>query len=400
MPINTTMFLESLKVEMPNVSQYQRDKHQVIESARREFHSPTMPQDLLASRAERYTTRIDRMARCAIPQLEPMGDQFPSGAFPVNPILVASDGSQIYAERDRSVVFSLINIAFVIWPISPERDQNLAIDVVTELYLENRLYGDANQDNQPGQNEHLDMIRDVHERELLVKQAQQASVMGNVFAWTDGPLELYGARNPSLAGNFEISLGRCRDAMQSMADLHIPWAGYIASAKSTLLVRLLEIGMVAPEDLPQVRKTQPLGGVVDDDLLRGWLKPNNRTAVFRLGTRGQGAWSGKIQIHFFYLNVGKGDEDEIVRVEVPKWLAEDPELLGQLHSLFLDQCQIIPTVHYPYILTRVDEEARVSPAEREIIEQKILRRLAAEGIKKQTISGKYKAKTITRGWNR
>ena len=61
---------------------------------------------------------------------------------------------------------------------------------------------------------------------------------------------------------------------------------------------------------------------------------------------------------FFYLNVGQ----EMARVEIPSWVAEDETLLGLAHSLILDQCRRGPG--YPIALMESHEQAVITTSDR------------------------------------
>jgi hypothetical protein len=67
---------------------------------------------------------------------------------------------------------------------------------------------------------------------------------------------------------------------------------------------------------------------------------------------------GEHLIHFFYLRVGR----ELARVEVPRWVAEEPDLLNRVHSLVYDQC--VRGQGYPVALARAHEQAVVRTADR------------------------------------
>ena len=60
-------------------------------------------------------------------------------------------------------------------------------------------------------------------------------------------------------------------------------------------------------------------------------RPSHLAARFALGLATGQEWS-----HFYYLNGGS----EIARVEVPDWLADDPELLALSHAMLVKQCQL------------------------------------------------------------
>ena len=64
-------------------------------------------------------------------------------------------------------------------------------------------------------------------------------------------------------------------------------------------------------------------------------------------------------VYFYYVNVG----EEIARVEVPQWVAEDEGLLALSHSLVVDQCR--RGKGYPAAIMESHEQAVISGADRE-----------------------------------
>ena len=58
-----------------------------------------------------------------------------------------------------------------------------------------------------------------------------------------------------------------------------------------------------------------------------------------------------------------------VRVEIPKWVADDEEKLNLLHGILVEQCRMMGSRPYPYLLHRAHETAVVKMEEKQQIEQ-------------------------------
>jgi hypothetical protein len=70
-----------------------------------------------------------------------------------------------------------------------------------------------------------------------------------------------------------------------------------------------------------------------------------------------------------------------VRVEIPKWVAEDSKKLDLLHGILIEQCKMMGSRPYPYLLHRAHETAVVRFEEKQQIEQLLvleLHRIHAE----------------------
>ena len=59
--------------------------------------------------------------------------------------------------------------------------------------------------------------------------------------------------------------------------------------------------------------------------------------------------------------------DEIARVEVPAWVAENDGLLDLSHALILDQCR--RAMGYPAAISEAHEQAVITGQDREIFRQ-------------------------------
>ncbi len=85
-------------------------------------------------------------------------------------------------------------------------------------------------------------------------------------------------------------------------------------------------------------------------------------------------------MHFFYLDVGRPGRPSLARVEIPAWVAHNPEMLDHLHAALVDQCRILGARPYPYLLHRAHEVALVSMQEKEQVTQMIAAELRRRGV--------------------
>ena len=106
-----------------------------------------------------------------------------------------------------------------------------------------------------------------------------------------------------------------------------------------------------------------VGGVLDRELFWELLEPGQRSALFASSSRVVENHYRGHGVSFFYVNAG----EEIGRVEVPSWVADDDGLLGFTHSLVVDQCR--RGRGYPVALMEAHEQAVVSGADRRFFEQ-------------------------------
>ena len=119
-------------------------------------------------------------------------------------------------------------------------------------------------------------------------------------------------------------------------------------------------------------------GFDDRELFEILLEPGHRSPLYRsshLAARfALGLATGQEWSHFYYLNGGS----EIARVEVPDWLAQDPELLALSHAMLVKQCQL--GLGYPVAISEAHEQAVITGHDREEFRRLTLMLLEQRGL--------------------
>jgi hypothetical protein len=215
--------------------------------------------------------------------------------------------------------------------------------------------------------------RDLAERMKLDELSKP--IKGKVVAFTDGPIELWGAKgdDPQSYADF---VQRYLIILSRLQTRGVITAGYVDKPSADLVVRLLEIASAPVEwdGIPlNLREYHPLIGVSDRWLFgereNPLLKPGHRSAVFGLQSGSEKKYTGVLSLHFFYLNVGTEGHPWPVRVEIPKWVVDDSKKLDVLHGVLVEQCRMMGSRPYPYLLHRAHETAVVKQEEKQQIEQ-------------------------------
>ncbi|HSB00859.1 MAG TPA: DNA double-strand break repair nuclease NurA, partial [Anaerolineales bacterium] len=226
------------------------------------------------------------------------------------------------------------------------------------------------------------MRRDITERLKLDEISKD--IKGQVINLTDGTIELWGAKgdDPQAYADFVEKYLRVLTRLHSRG---VITAGYVEKPSADLVVRLLEIATADHEQIQRLREYEPLRGVSDRWLYgeaeNPLLPPGHRSAVFVLQSGSAKRYKGPLSLHFFYLNVGTLGHPWPVRVEIPQWVAEDKKKLDLLHAVLIEQCNMMGSKPYPYLLHRAHETAVVRREEKEQVEQLLtmeLRRVRAE----------------------
>jgi hypothetical protein len=319
--------------------------------------------DLLRSKVD-SAKAVDANIRCAYPLDETLASSHPPPDSVTDATLIAADGSQINPDRHASVQFGLVNVG----AITMKSNAGEAPQIETESEL---LFGDDLLPNGiPMSDGMVALKRDLAEREKL--DALSKEIGGQVVTFTDGPIELWGAKGED-AASYEDFIKKYLTILSRLQSRGVTTAGYVDKPSADLVIRLLEIAMADQEQMGKLREFHPLRGVSDRWLYgerdNPLLPPGHRSAVFRLQSSSEKRYMGVLSLHFFYLNVGTQGHPWPVRVEVPKWVVDDKEKLDLLHGVLVEQCRMMGGKPYPYLLHRAHETAVVKHEEKQQIEQ-------------------------------
>jgi len=134
--------------------------------------------------------------------------------------------------------------------------------------------------------------------------------------------------------------------------------------------------------------------VTDLWLFQQLLPPGERSAVFGLQSSSQVHYKGDLALHFFYLNTSRDDHPNLVRVEIPAWVAQDENKLKLIHAALISQSRILGARAYPYILHRAHEIAVVKFEEKQQVEQMLMLELRRNGMMVGEPSSKQATKDL------
>ncbi len=157
------------------------------------------------------------------------------------------------------------------------------------------------------------------------------------------------------------------DYLQKFYDNAIVMAGYISMPKSKELVNLTRIGLCRFEkancigcysafaDFP----CKAVDQVIDAQLCKLLLPEFGRTTIFYSTSKIIEHYPPHLKPAFFYLDVGS----EVVRIEIPAWVANDPSAIDLVCAVALDQAN--KGRGYPVALAEAHEQAVIRGADRD-----------------------------------
>jgi hypothetical protein len=364
-----------------------RDIQELREKALATLRDIATDMQVLRQKVHLIVRSHDPNLRCALPadpnlrSLETLNAGYPAPALPSTGTLLAADGSQISPDRNLEVQYGLINVGAI--------QMSLIDGQAPRLFVKSDLLYDQELQTLTGlmSDDDVALLRDLNERSILADLAEQAAPP--VITFTDGPMELWGAKNVDSESPFTRQLDEYLQVLARLARLNVATAGYVDKPFANLVVRLLEVALLDQGRLNEVKEYYPLRGVTDLYLFRRLLQPGERSAVFALQSKSAANYREALALHFFYLNVGRGG---LARVEIPAWVAGDSHLLDSLHAVLIGQCQVMGSRPYPYLLHRAHETAVVTLEEKDQVTQMILIELRQRGVEVDQISNKQGAK--------
>ncbi|HXF84809.1 MAG TPA: DNA double-strand break repair nuclease NurA [Anaerolineales bacterium] len=388
MPINFQEVYETIR----QIGASAQERKKVIEERRAQARELfARYNDLLDVLREKVDSAkaVDPNLRCAVPLDEPLASSHPLPDSVIEATLIAADGSQINPDRHASVQFGLINVGAIVMKLNSGE----APEIFTESEL---LYGDDLFPNGVLMSEGLVALqRDLRERTKLEELSRE--IKGTIVTITDGPIELWGAKGDDVQAYSDF-VEQYKTILSHLHSRNVITAGYVEKPSADLVVRLLEIAMADQEQIQKIREFHPLRGVSDRWLYgereKPLLPPGHRSAVFKIQSGSEKNYKGPLELHFFYLNVGTEGHPWPVRIEVPKWVVEDTEKLNVLHAVLVEQCKIMGSRPYPYLLHRAHEVARVKQEEKQQIEQLLALELRRNNEEIDETSYKQSAKDL------
>lgn len=312
--------------------------------------------------------------------VEPLDTVRPLPVAPHAYQIVATDGSQIDLDRHGDVACYLINIGRVFLRYGQSPTARLS-SLPSLCYSEEDLYLSDGVRRVAIEGNYLSARRDVEEGVALAALAAEClSDDLPALALQDGTLvrwSLAGAERFVQAHFLERYMGYL-DAMHQRG---LPVASYISRPRSPEVIGTARLMFCPDVDVAGGRGAKcaecsdiragrtpscfVCQNLVDSNLLAGRLGEGERGPLFISMSRVNVEAYGEHLIHFFHLRVGR----ELARVEIPRWVALNPEQVDLVHSLVYDQC--VRGQGYPVALARAHEQAVVRSADRKAFQRMV-----------------------------
>ena len=308
---------------------------------------------------------------------EGLGGSFWPAETPRDFCVLSVDGSHIDVDRHMPVTCALINIGGCVLRYGAQPGAHLfnrpSLYSGDELYMTEQKPGVT---EVPIEGAVLGLKRTIEEVRELRSLAEDVPTDLPTLALLDGSLVLWGLSGrgyPPLVTEEIIHRG-LTPALDSLRELArhraVALAAYVslprsAEAANALRLYLCETDSAECNSVCSGRRS-PLSPcnlvnhLLDRELFQELLEPGQRSSLFSTNSSIVREEYGENQrIYFFYLHTGQ----EIARVEVPGWVADDKGLLSLAHTLVLDQCR--RGMGYPVAISEAHEQAVISGPDRQ-----------------------------------
>jgi len=374
--------LTKLASQIPGISQHLRVEaaasRQRLELAQKLLSQSFARQDELMQRQQQWRERMTFTA--AVP-VEPLDTRIDLDVAPESHTVFATDGSQIAPSHHEIAYCYLINVGRVMLhygqSLYPLLDSLPEVFYRPEDLYVSRQWGIRTE-------EWMGHRRTVSEASMLAEMAcRWVKPPGSHMdipnlAMVDGSL-IYWFLEGLPGDARDRILPPILEAWEQMRSVNVPLFGYISASRSLEALNFLRLE-ACPKDTPDCMTH--CAGIIDklpcqvveplrDAALWGTLlKPGQRSPLFRSSARILDLYSSH-RIYFCYINVGQ----EVARVEMPEWVAQNSSLLNQALSLTL--AQVHKGYGYPVALAEAHNQAVVRGGDRvrffALLEQQMIR---------------------------
>jgi hypothetical protein len=305
------------------------------------------------------------------------------------------DGSQIVADRHDMALCYVLNVGMIALRYGADERPTLTSRPLLALPDDDMLETGEG-DGAAISPRRLAIRRLLHEHAALAEMAQQMPERVPALGLSDGSLILWQLETETEDFRAE-ALREFETHLDTARHRRVGVVGYISQPQSRDVINALRVFRCpypqadCDRHCPNRARPRPhfvapdcagTERVTDADLFALLLHPGERSALFGSRSKILGRYRPEYRIRFFYLHTGH----EVARVEIPDWVASDPEMLARVHTLCWDQSR--KGEGYPISLTEAHELAIIRGAERDAFFRLMERQFVAAH---QTVSTTRKA---------
>lgn len=285
------------------------------------------------------------------------------------------DGSQIYPDRHNVLSCFLINTGSVVLPYSIAHKR-------VQLFSDSRVFAGVDEDQQAFTTDGVNCKRQELELSAGLDLAKKIkNEYGDIPAvlFFDGSLIFWhlSSKESHIKDYF---LNAYLTLLDELHHEKIPVCWYISMPKSKELMSLVRL-YLCNFDTDKKELYEQVESVIDSGIMYSFLEPLQRSIVFSNHSSISDYYPSHLRPFFFYVHTG----NEIGRVEIPAWIAQDTCMVDMIAGIVIDQCT--KGGGYPVALAEAHEQAVVKGPDREFFYH-FLQKMGMERNHTQSISRK------------
>ncbi|MDX1530053.1 MAG: DNA double-strand break repair nuclease NurA [Rhodothermales bacterium] len=305
--------------------------------------------------------------------------------------VVATDGSQIYPDRHVEPTCYLLNVSRIAFHYGTEEPPLMAAEPALR-YRRRDLAELAPEEGEEAlfdiTTEVVSALRDEQELYWLLHTAlAERQSARPLLAVADGTLIRWMLRGMKHRQLEDRLLSRYLTLLDGFREAGVPVCSYVSRPGNTELINLLRFHRRETDQTPE---EESLRGLLDRLVLERTLEVGQRSAVFESRSHVNLEAYGAHRICYFYVRL----PEEVARVELPVWVAEQPGWVETIHAVVLDECR--KGGGYPMILTEAHERAVIRQQEKALFYRILEREMQGAGVRRVTTSQKAASKRAPR----
>ncbi|MBP7854673.1 DNA double-strand break repair nuclease NurA [Candidatus Babeliales bacterium] len=264
--------------------------------------------------------------------------------------VLAIDGSQIYYDRHQAPSCYLLNIGSVFFAYEVTKS-------FVHLNSEPSIVVNTHSNN-GNDTELVNVAREILEFEQMLAQALEwVKKYGtqSMLCLFDGSLLFM--QKEQLLDQQKVLFARYIKVLETLMNHNILYAGYVSFPGSKELLNVVKL-VAVDFDEQAAQNYALLHRLTDRDIASLFLLPMHRSIVFEMKNFLSYLYPDALKPYFLYLHVGF----EIVRIEVPAWIARDAHHVDAVCAMVLDQ--VNKGFGYPVCLFEAHQQAVIKNHDR------------------------------------
>lgn len=290
-------------------------------------------------------------------------------------VVLSVDGSQIYPDRHNVLSCCLINTGSVVLPYNGE---NRRVQLFSDPTVFAGMDENQNQFTTDGVNCKRQELELRAGLDLSKKVKQEYGETPTILLF-DGSLIFWhlSSKETEIRDYFLHAYLALLDELYQEKTV-VCW--YISMPKSKELMSLVRL-YLCNFDVAKKELYASVDSVIDSGIMYSVLDPFTRSIVFSNHSSISAYYPNHLRPFFFYVHTG----NEIGRVEIPAWIAQEEKMVDFVAQIIIDQC--IKGGGYPVALAEAHEQAVVKGPDREFFYH-FLQKMGMERNHTQSVSRK------------